>query len=50
MKFTIEDKQDYMNYLANEIKKTSELPETLFNNHYITNLYKDMINIKNNLK
>ncbi len=50
MKFTKNDKLDYINYLSNEIKKTSEKPETIFTNHYINNLYKDMMNIKNNLK
>lgn len=49
MKFTKEDKKDYINYLTNEIKKTTEKTETIFTNHYIYNLYKDMNDIKNNL-
>lgn len=50
MKFTKEDKLDYINYLSNEIKKTSEQSETIFTNHYIANLREDLSNIKNNLK
>lgn len=50
MKFNLEDKLDYINYLSNEIKKTHLEKETIFTNHYITNLREDLSNIKNNLK
>lgn len=50
MKFTKKDKEDYISYLANEIRKTHLEEETIFTNHYITNLREDLSNIKNNLK
>jgi hypothetical protein len=49
MKFTREDKKDYISYLSNEIRNTSEETETIFTNHYIHNLYKDLTDMKLNL-
>jgi hypothetical protein len=49
MKFTKDDKLAYMNYLSNEIRNTSEETETIFTNHYIHNLYKDLTDMKLNL-
>jgi hypothetical protein len=50
MKFNLEDKLDYIDYLSNEIKNTKEKQETIFTNHYLVNLQEDLRNIKNNLK
>jgi hypothetical protein len=50
MKFTKEDKEEYISYLASEIIKTQLEEETIFTNHYIANLRNDLSNIKNNLK
>ena len=50
MKFNLEDKLDYINYLSNEIRETQKKLETVFTNYYLTNLQQDLKNIKNNLK
>jgi hypothetical protein len=49
MRFTKEDKLDYIDYLSNEIRKTNQCSETVFTNYYLTNLLEDLKNIKNNL-
>ena len=44
MRFTKQDKEDYISYLRNEIAKTRELKETIFTNHYLHNLQNELNN------
>ena len=45
MRFTKQDKEDYISYLRDEIAKTKEKAENIFNNHYLNNLYLDLQNL-----
>lgn len=49
MVFNTQDKQDYLDYLENEIKTISKLPENIHRNFYLDNLYADMKDIKKQL-
>ena len=46
MKFTKQDKEDYISYLRDEIAKTKELKESIFTNHYLHNLQNELTNLK----
>lgn len=46
MRFTKQDKEDYISYLRDEIAKTKELKETIFTNHYLHNLQNELTNLK----
>lgn len=49
MTFNIQDRQNYLNYLENEIKNVSRLSETIWRNHYLDNLYADKKDIQKQL-
>ena len=46
MRFTKQDKEDYISYLRDEIAITKELKETIFTNHYLQNLQNELTNLK----
>ena len=48
MKFNKQDLEDYINYLKEEIEKTKNCKEDIYNNFYINNLYLDLQNLNNN--
>lgn len=49
MTFNTEDKKAYISYLNSEIEKTAAQKETIYNLHYINNLYNDLTDMKKNL-
>lgn len=48
MKFNNQDKLEYINYLRNEIAKTKQKKEDIFNNFYLNNLYLELQNFNIN--
>lgn len=46
MKFSQQDKLEYISYLRDEITKVKALKETVFTNHYLQNLQNELTNFK----
>jgi hypothetical protein len=46
MKFSQQDKLEYISYLRDEITKVKALKETIFTNHYLHNLHNELTNFK----
>lgn len=45
-----QDWKDYENYLVGEINSTEQQKESIFRNHYIDNMYRDLKDVRNKIK